>query len=193
MRACFSRMMPHSAQNMAGSLLLAHPNLKDPHFRQSVVLLAAHEKEQGSVGIILNRPTNKTLAQLHSEFSYSRLAQVQVYCGGPVDPDQLIMTAWQWSMGLGMFKLHFGISPEQAEALLASDENTQVRCFKGLAAWEAGQLEEELYQMAWLPLPLSQDIINQQDKSKNLWKDIMDRLNPALLLNLLTPRDPSLN
>ena len=52
-----------SRDTLAGSLLLAHPAMKDPNFRRSVVLMSAHNAE-GAMGVVLNRPLGKRLGEL---------------------------------------------------------------------------------------------------------------------------------
>jgi len=43
--------------SLAGRLLVATPVLSDPNFRRTVVLVVEHEEEQGTLGVVLNRPT----------------------------------------------------------------------------------------------------------------------------------------
>ena len=95
-------------ETTAGSLLLAHPSLRDPNFRRSVVLMSLHNAE-GAMGVVLNRPAGKALAELSGEFALTPLAKVPVFLGGPVQPAQLVLAAWQ-SRPEG-FRLHFGVEP----------------------------------------------------------------------------------
>jgi len=78
--------------SLAGQLLLAHPALRDPNFRRTVILLSAHGDE-GAMGVVLNRRLDKQLGELNSEFALGPLAGVPVYAGGPVDPQQLIIVS----------------------------------------------------------------------------------------------------
>ena len=54
--------MPSEAQ--AGRLLVATPVLGDPNFRRSVVLIVEHESDQGTLGVVLNRPTKVPVGQV---------------------------------------------------------------------------------------------------------------------------------
>src|SRR3954469_9579990 len=101
---------------LAGSLLLAHPAMRDPNFKRSVVLLSAHNDE-GAMGVVLNRPLGKQLAEINSEFAFGPLAGVPLYSGGPVEPEQLILVSWQWLEEESAFQLYFGIEPEKAAEL----------------------------------------------------------------------------
>lgn len=51
-----------------GKLLIAEPFMLDPHFKRSVVLLADHDKDEGTVGFILNRKTGLKLNELTEDF-----------------------------------------------------------------------------------------------------------------------------
>ena len=81
-------------ETLAGSLLLAHPVMRDPNFRHSVVLMSVHNAE-GAMGVVLNRPMNQRLGELNGEFALGPLAGVPLFKGGPVHPEQLIIAAWQ--------------------------------------------------------------------------------------------------
>ena len=67
---------------IAGSLLLAHPAMKDPNFRRSVVLMSVHNDE-GAMGVVLNRPMGKRLGELSGDFALGPLSGVPLFNGGP--------------------------------------------------------------------------------------------------------------
>ena len=127
------RRAAKKSDTLAGQLLLAHPALRDPNFRRSVILLSAHSAE-GAMGVVLNRPLDKQLGELNSEFAFGPLAGVPVYAGGPVEPEQLIIVSWQWLKEESAFQLHFGIEPEQAAALVGTPGVT-LRAFVGYSGW----------------------------------------------------------
>src|SRR5436190_21638598 len=105
-------------ETLAGSLLLAHPSMRDPNFRHSVVLMSAHNAE-GAMGVVLNRPMGKRLGELNGEFALGPLAGVGLFNGGPVQTEQLVLAAWQARPD--GFRLHFGIEPEKAVPLLTDE------------------------------------------------------------------------
>jgi putative AlgH/UPF0301 family transcriptional regulator len=45
--------------NLTGQLLVAHPSLRGPNFRKTVLFLSAHDPQDGAHGLVINRPTNK--------------------------------------------------------------------------------------------------------------------------------------
>ncbi|HQU09582.1 MAG TPA: YqgE/AlgH family protein, partial [Opitutales bacterium] len=92
-----------------GEVLIAHPGLSDPQFKESVVFVSGHHPQVGSVGFIINRPLGKTLSQLHSSYTYSPLARVPVYQGGPVMTGEVFFVAWQWFEAQGRFSCQVAI------------------------------------------------------------------------------------
>jgi putative transcriptional regulator len=181
-----------STENSAltGSLLLAHPSLRDANFRRSVVLLSGHD-EKGAMGIVLNRPLGKRLGQLNAEFALSPLAPVPLYQGGPVQTDQLLLCAWRFHADGTGFQLMFGIEPQKALEL-QSEEGMQLRAFLGYAGWTGGQLEMELSQNTWVVSPLMANLLDlKQDET--LWRAILTGMSHEWKLLVDEPEDPSDN
>lgn len=177
-----------SRDTLAGSLLLAHPAMKDPNFRRSVVLMSAHNAE-GAMGVVLNRPLGKKLGELSGDFALGPLAGVPLFSGGPVQTEQLVLAAWQTrSDG---FRLHFGIEPDKALQLLAED-GTHVRGFLGYSGWSAGQLENEMRLRTWVVADVPEDLLTHaQDDS--LWREVLGREGAEWRLLAGEPDDPELN
>lgn len=155
---------------LAGSLLLAHPAMRDPNFRHSVVLMSAHSAD-GAMGVVLNRPLGKRLGQLSGDFALGPLAGVQLFTGGPVQTEQLVLAAWQ--VRADGFRLHFGIEPDRALQLLA-EEGTQVRGFLGYSGWSAGQLENEMKHNTWIVADVPEDLL-AQSQDESLWRTVLGR------------------
>jgi putative transcriptional regulator len=179
-------------QSLAGSILLAHPDLEDPNFFRSVVLISAHAEESGVIGVIINRPTDKTLSDIANELPDPILADIPVYEGGPVHKDQIILTAWKWIHEESMFKLYFGLTLERARELL-QEENIEVRAFSGYSGWDAGQLEDEIAEGAWVVSTLRGKPISHMSGNDDLWRTLLIAAAPEMLIILDSPEDPSLN
>jgi putative transcriptional regulator len=78
---------PHnepSSGSLAGSLLVAHPNMLDPNFRRTVLFVSQHDPNEGALGVIINRPLDTQVADLVTETPPAALAEVPVFLGGPV-------------------------------------------------------------------------------------------------------------
>lgn len=176
--------------SLAGSLLIAHPTLLDPNFRQAVILISAHSTELGGMGVMVNAPLNKTMHQFDPKYAASPLANVPMYLGGPTGQQGIMLVAWEWLEHNSVFKLHFGISQDQASSLLENDNGLQIKAFLGHTAWPKGQLEEELHRHAWFLSSVKNMLISQTET--DLWKNILSKIKPELLF-LIDPEDPSLN
>src|SRR4051812_26250422 len=155
-------------ETLAGSLLLAHPSMRDPNFRRSVILMSAHNAE-GAMGVVLNRPLGKSLGQLSGDFALGPLAGVPLFKGGPVQTEQLVLAAWQ--VQPDGFRLHFGIEPDKALQLL-SEDGTHVRGFLGYSGWSAGQLENEMKHRTWIVADVPEDLL-AQEQDDTLWRRVL--------------------
>ncbi len=179
---------PTTQTSVAGSLLLAHPSLRDPNFRRTVVLMTADNKD-GSMGVVINRPMGKTLGLLGGDFALGRLAEVPLFRGGPVQTSQLILAAWQ-SQPHG-FQLHLGLEPDKAAAML-DEKDTHVRAYFGYAGWSAGQLKTELKANTWIVTEAPRDLFSHPG-DLNLWRDAVRNQGAEWRLLADEPDEPSLN
>ena len=178
------------ALNLAGQLLLAHPAMRDPNFRRSVVLLSAHG-EDGAMGVVLNRPLGKLLGDLNPQFAASVLAGVPLYQGGPVQTEQLILAAWQPEPQAATVKLYFGIDVDKAEAL-QNETGVHLRAFLGYSGWTKGQLENELRHNTWVVTPVGPDLLDRNE-GQGLWRTILGGLSPEWKLMADEPDETGSN
>ena len=179
------------SRSFAGSLLVAHPNMLDPNFRRTVLFISEHDPKEGALGVIINRPLDRHVADLVSDTPPARLAEVPVFLGGPVGRNQLMFAAFDWQKGEGL-KLNHNV-PFEAASDAAGEKNLVTICaFVGYAGWGAGQLESELKQKAWL-LQKANPSVLKLDRLPNLWFDIMRTLGPWYKMLAAAPDDPSLN
>lgn len=176
--------------SLAGSLLVAHPNMHDPNFRRSVLFISAHDPKDGALGVILNRPLDKQVADLVSEKPPEGLADVPVFLGGPVGKNQLMFAAFEWETGEGL-KLNHNVGVDEAYERVVDDPNS-IRAFVGYAGWGAGQLEAELKQKAWIAQKPTRETL-AAEKLPKLWFNIMRGLGPWFKMLAVAPDDPSLN
>lgn len=177
--------------DLAGSLLLAHPHLRDPNFACSVILMTAHE-QAGSLGVVLNRNTGQRLGDLSEEFDDVGLADVPVYIGGPVNQNQIILAAWKKIPDEGQFQLFFGLEPLIAQSKRETDPDLVLRAFKGYSGWGEGQLLGELEDNAWVVSEVDADMITTME-GDNLWRHLIVEVNPELGLIALEPEEPESN
>src|SRR5213078_1871410 len=136
------------SRNFAGSLLVAHPNMVDPNFRRTVLFISEHEHNEGALGVIINRPLDRPVAELVSGTPPAGLADVPVFLGGPVGKNQLMFAAFEWQKGAGL-KLNHNIAFDEPSDP-HGHKSTPICAFVGYAGWGAGQLEAEMKQKVWL-------------------------------------------
>lgn len=155
-------------------LLLAMPQVLDPFFHRSVVLLVRHDEEEGSLGFIVNRPTAIRVTDILSgmEISWQGDEAAVAHFGGPVQPQlgsvlycfqteagHLSETAAEVAPGMALTQ-HIG----DLETLAASPPG-EFRLFLGYAGWAAGQLMQEILRNDWLTAPVADDLIFCTERS----------------------------
>jgi putative transcriptional regulator len=173
---------------LAGSLLVARPELVEGTFRHSVILMSNHTRE-GAMGVILNRPLGKTLGEMDGDYALGPLANVPVFEGGPVQTDQMILAAWR--LQDGGFQLHFGLDPAKATAL-AAEENMVLRAFLGYSGWSGGQLEGELRRATWVTTAIPPDLM-RHDHDETLWRAVLRTVSWEWKIMAEGPDDPARN
>src|SRR5256714_12370673 len=93
---------PEKPRSLAGSFLVAHPNMLDPNFRRAGLFISAHDPEDGAIGVIINRPLDKRIGDLVSETPPENLADGPGFFCGPVGNNQLMLAALEWQKGGGL-------------------------------------------------------------------------------------------
>ena len=175
------------SSSLAPSLLLSMPQLTDPNFNRSVVLLCKHS-EEGAFGVIVNRPlvtSGRVVVQLDPPVATDR--ELQVWVGGPVEPQRSWILAGEVPEGgepamqvaEGLF---LSTSPDLLRRLLEPNPPPRARLMVGYAGWGAGQLEAELEASAWLMSDVDADLIFNTPPER-MWEAAIRRLgaDPANL------------
>lgn len=159
----------------------------DPNFRRTVLYISAHDPEDGAIGVIINRPLEKSVADLVSETPPESLADVPVFFGGPVGNNQLMLAAFEWHKEEGLKLNQHSLDNDGASSGASS-----MFAFLGYAGWSGGQLEAEMKQKAWIVQKPTRTALKSERLSR-LWFDIMNRLGPWYRMLAAAPDDPSLN
>jgi putative transcriptional regulator len=180
-----------SSRSLAGSLLVAHPNMLDPNFRRTVLFISEHDPSEGALGVIINRPLDRQVADLVTDTPPTGLADVPVFLGGPVGKNQLMFAAFEWKKGDGVMLSH-NVALTQPSAAPGKKDLVTICAFVGYTGWGAGQLENEVRQKAWLLQKANRSLL-KLDRLPNLWFDIMRSLGPWYKMLAAAPDDPSLN
>jgi len=162
---------PHTAAmseplSLTNHLLVAMPWLKDGPFAQSVTLICEHG-EQGALGIVLNKPGTmlfaEVLEQMRLTTTDSELAGRPALRGGPVHPDRGFVVhrpggSWDSTQRISD-QVQVTTSRDVLVAIAAGQGPTDAFIALGYAGWEAGQLEKELLDNAWMTLPMDEQLI----------------------------------
>jgi putative transcriptional regulator len=170
-------------------LLLATPALLDPNFAQSVVLMAHHDTE-GAMGWIVNRLHETPARELLDPGQQQGVhVGTPLHVGGPVPADSLLAVFRRAIDGVDGAEIAPGLfvsSSAHVLPLLFSRAPgpglVPGRLVFGYAGWGAGQLEGEMEEGAWLPLPYDEDLVFSP-RVDDLWRRSFERfgLDPALL------------
>lgn len=183
-------------ESLAGKLLIASPNLRDPNFFRSVVLIVQHD-ENGALGLILNRPTEVTITQAWEEISEGADCYLDglLHQGGPCEGPLMVLHDREDLAQITVISgIHFSTDKESIEELV-TDVDEPVKFFVGYAGWSPGQLEEELKQSAWVIAPA--DPASVYDSQEDLWerlhrRESFSRQHPWVDPKLIPP-DPNVN
>lgn len=147
-------------------LLVAMPSLADSNFSRTVTLICEHN-EQGALGVVVNRPTDvplrKLLEHLDLVSANENVADTTVYAGGPVQLDRGFILhappgAWESTLKIDA-ELGLTSSLDILAAIAAGEGPEQSLIALGYAGWDAGQLEQEIADNAWLTVPSDADIL----------------------------------
>lgn len=179
--------------SLRGRLLVATPDLGDPNFDRSVVLLLEHTPE-GAVGVVLNRPSETPLDEAGTEWDgWDELASDPpvVFVGGPVARTAVICLARLGEGGAEGFQPVLG-DVGIADLTRPPRGIDAVRVFAGYAGWGDGQLESEVAAGAWFVLDAVPDDALTSDPD-DLWREVLRRQGGRLSLFAACPPDPSLN
>jgi len=179
--------------SLRGHLLVAGPGLHDPNFRRTVVLLGEHG-EDGAMGVVLNRPTELTVAEAVPPLAALVDDDEVVYVGGPVQPRAVVVLAdFDEPASAGSIVLDtVGFLPGEVEDAADMGQLKAVRVFAGYAGWAPGQLEGELDEGSWLVLRAHAEDVFRSDPER-LWPDVHRREGGALAVLSLLPDDPRVN
>jgi len=179
-----------------GSLLVALPSLVDPNFKQTVVLLC-EAGEDGSMGLVVNRPTPLRLSEALPEQDILQGSDVPVYMGGPVQTDRILILNRGGSPVEGFLPIFSEIAlggtlEALKEAATGLGITGEFRPYRGYAGWGPGQLEDEIDEGAWLVLPGDPDAVFTRHPER-LWQEIMGRTGGMLGIYASMPPDPTVN
>jgi putative transcriptional regulator len=193
--------------SLAPSLLLSMPQLVDPNFNRTVVLMCKHS-EDGAFGLVVNRPlvtTGRIVVDIDPPAPAARARredaaresesvteqELQVWVGGPVEPERSWILVGDGpadednepERGMRIAEgLYLSTSPDLLRRLLEPSPPPRARLMIGYSGWGPGQLEAELQASAWLISDVDRDLIFNTAPER-MWEAAIRRLgaDPAAL------------
>ena len=156
--------------------LIARPGMPDPNFRETVVLVVQGEGGGEATGVIINRPTDRSLAEILPGERFSRFTD-PIFFGGPV-AQQGLFALFQSNKYSGaalpmLPEVWLAVLPDSVDALVGKPPD-RIRFFSGYAGWAPGQLQGEVERGDWLVADADANTIFMKDTSK-LWQDLVRR------------------
>ncbi len=177
-----------------GRLLLSEPYLADPNFERTVIFLTEHN-EEGSVGFILNKPSESRLGEVMDDL---KGLDAQIFIGGPVQQDTLhfihrysdLDNAIELENGL-----YWGGNFEQLVSLVDDGQFSvkDIKFFLGYSGWSSDQLEEELKLNSWIVSDRVSHELIFETLPDQMWKRAMQELGGRFSVYSNYPADPRMN
>jgi putative transcriptional regulator len=167
--------------SLAGQFLIATPEMQDPRFAETVVMMIRHNRD-GAMGIVINRPVGELalsgLLDAIGEKGDAASGTVPVFQGGPVQlelgfvlhstdyrqPETIDVTA----------DIAMSASPQIFHDIATKAGPKQSLIAFGYAGWGPGQLEGELARNAWFTAPADPRMLFDEDRDK-VWERAMER------------------
>jgi putative transcriptional regulator len=178
--------------SLRGQLLVAGPGLVDPNFWRTVVLVGEHSDE-GALGVVLNRPSETSVADAVPELSDLADEMGPVHVGGPVQSSAIVVLADfadpDAEHPLVLDSIGFLSAEIDPESL---GELRRARVYAGYAGWGPGQLDGELEEGSWIvESALPEDVFTSDPDG--LWSSVLRRKGGPFSVLASMPPDPSLN
>jgi putative transcriptional regulator len=156
-------------------LLIAHPAFRDLEYRQTV-LIAAPVPSGGHVGVILNRPTRRSLGSLFPDHEPSKKVAEPVYYGGPFSRGALVaLVKADHAPGAGsvllMKNLYLAFRANTIDEVIENTPN-EARYFVGYVGWRPGELRTEIDRGLWSVHNADVGTIFRKD-TEGLWEELL--------------------
>ena len=156
-----------SDEGLAGQFLIAMPSLADPNFHRTVVIMAEHRDDEGSLGFVVNRPTPLSVRGLCDKLGVRWEGDdIPLYMGGPVQLGSI------WVLhGLGeevpgsrpVCEGCWYTAVLEGLQVVAGAADAPRRVLGGYSGWGAHQLAGELREGAWLTAPGKAELVFAPD------------------------------
>ena len=185
-------MADHS---LAGHFLVASRYLRDPNFAQSVVLMIHHD-HQGAMGVVINRPSDKTVRDVWDMIGNDPCDRDDyIYVGGPVPGPLVALHRLEPFSDHEVLPGLYVSTQRDAVDKIVRKKGVPLRLCSGNAGWGSGQLEGEMEAGGWLSTRATVDDVFADHEL--IWKTVTQRIGLEIMAPDVdsehVPPDPSLN
>lgn len=191
-------LLDNQPEPARGSLLVAKPTVEDFCFKRSVTILVDHDNEDGTMGLIINKPTRFTLGEVMPEIEGA--SEVPLYLGGPVGTNQLFFLH---SLGADIIPESIEVAPgvcfggdfETIKMYLAASEPVEgkLKFLVGYSGWTVGQLNNEVKRHDWAVLNGSESSLVMSPNGEMIWNKAVAQFGKQYQLWNSWPEDVSMN
>ena len=177
-----------------GRILISEPLLSDYYFKRSVILLAEHNDE-GSFGVIMNKPLAVRLNEVVKDFPDFNS---EIYLGGPVQNDSLFFIHTLGDKIGGSHEIingiYWGGDMETVKELITLNliKPDEIRFYIGYSGWSPKQLEGELIKNSWVVSYVNANYLLNTSPAL-LWQRSLEKLGDEYALWPTFPVDPNQN
>jgi putative transcriptional regulator len=174
-----------------GVFLVASPNLMDPNFQHTVILVCEHDQQQGTLGLIVNRPTEVLLSEALPHVQVLKATSYQVFWGGPVQQQNILMlfrlTEPPPNPREVLTGVYLGGEPDTLNRVIVQPNPTETfRAYAGYAGWAPGQLEYEMSAGSWAVVGGDAASVFDRDPA-HLWTDMLDKVRAPRMIQAYEP------
>lgn len=162
-----------------GVFLVAKPDMQDPNFRETVVLVTQTQPGAGPLGIILNRPANGKLSEVYPSVAAMPEAFNALYAGGPLQRQRILYLMRDSMRPTPSIPIIDDVYLGGDRTLLEKIANGEVRvdafrAYRGFAGWAPRQLQAEIARGGWYVIDADPDAIFSGDVS-GMWREMVKR------------------
>ncbi len=190
--------MPASDEQYGkGYFLIANPVLPDPSFSRTVVLLCNHD-EQGSFGLVINRPAPFGAKEIFKEMGVPTFPSGKIFIGGPVSPSQVFYLCRSKTplpeLDAICDGVYMGMSWELLDNLTIriEDPKKNIRFYMGYSGWGTSQLAGEMARFSWLTCEAQSKFIFQEDE-ESIWAYAVKSMGKDYEYLIKAPANPQWN
>ncbi len=178
-----------------GAVLVSDPLIQDYFFRRSVILLIDYSEEEGTLGLVLNKPIFVDINDVLKSVSSKPLP---LYSGGPVAIDRVFFLH-QLNNVISdseeiIKNVFWGGKEEDISMFLKKTDfdESKIRPFLGYSSWTPGQLEKEISEGDWVVTEINSTRVFREDY-QSLWAEMVDSLDEEHHVWLNFPTNPMMN